>query len=222
MTTNFELETLTARFKKNERRKVIELYQYLSEVNQMQAISVLKQLVEISDDYKQAMVIVLDPKTGRLEKTKFADTKKSVTKLRNGIAKLITILEDIPQTDLAGFELEMFANQPAESCSFRAQLKIAYKTAEAIMQTRSHHIKDSTNQYRTVAAYRVAKVIMNSLGKKVAMTLDSTLNKNSKPTSALYCRLLKMTLALANEQNFDVQKVMAAGITLLNDPDLPK
>ena len=150
------------------------------------------------------------------------------------LEKLNKKLKSIPISDLALFNTMMYETQSRHikqtavdddldnpTISFTRLIAEAYEITNAVIQEQGNHMRNSADTHRTVLACNVALVIKNVLNRPVTTTLNTNLSEKPKPKTALYSRLLGMTLNLADEVSVDMQKLMTAGIELSKDTTLP-
>lgn len=223
----------------SDKEKVSKLYDDLILVNESKAYEVVMELISISEDYKSTANLIFDVEEGRYVRGKVDPGKSALLKLQKPLLEIINIFENTPPPYMAAFNsnlsLEQVINegyeQSTEACDklvdihtvkFEWLIKSAYKITTSMLDKKnSKRIKGSTDKHKTIVAYQVAKTIKNILKVTVSTTLDSSIKKNSKPTAALFCRLLRHTLGLANEYSYDMQELMSAGIELSKDTELP-
>ena len=211
--------------------KKADLKEYLLSINQEKADDALIALVQIAEEHKLRTQVFFNVDDVRYEKVKATSIKKSMQELQLILEKLSKKLKSIPISDLAFFNMMMHEIQSRHlkqtiaddnsTMSFNKLVDEAYECTEAVVKEQSNHMENSTDKYRTVLACNVALVIEKILKSRVSTTLHTNLGVNPKPETALYARLLDMTLKLADEPNVDMQKLMAAGITLSKDDSLP-
>jgi hypothetical protein len=218
--------------------KKSELRTYLLSIDPAKADDALKALVQIANDYKKACQPINDEVNGKNIKEKSIHIKHAMEKLQPKLMSLSKVFDEISyeQTSifaLTEFDLHMHAVQTlgmnrhgdneieSSTTQFSKLVDEAYKATTEIIAQHDRHLTGSTDEYRTYAAREVVSVLVNVLNKKVVMTPCTAINLKSKPTTALYCRLLKMTLSLADDYNFDMQKLMTAGIDLSKDSTPP-
>ena len=214
--------------------KKAKLKEYLISIDPEKADDALNALVQIADEHKSATLTVFNEDDGRYERVKISSVEKAMKELQPLFTNLRDKLKSIPISDMALFNLKIreihkknidYSLEPDEfevsTVSFINFIKEAFDATEGVIQEINNHAEYSIDTHRTVLASNVALVIKDVLNKSVVTTPHTNLGPNSKPTTALYSRLLDMTLKLADESSVDMQKLMTAGKKLSEDGTLP-
>ena len=100
------------------------------------------------------------------------------------------------------------------------QVRQAVEKTLIDLSTRPHKVADAA---RNVLAYRIAVVFRDILNVKPTSTSDKQLTANMSTArgGAAYARVLRATLKAAGVTMYDPGPLIAAGLRLLKDPNLP-
>ncbi|APW46667.1 hypothetical protein [Rhodoferax antarcticus] len=175
------------------------------------------ELMNAADDYMASQPLV-DPK-GRRSKPNLAEARASVAALQKHLAKALEQLSVLPLD--ARTAIGQATNAPlGKMRSDIEQVRQVVEKALVELSARPRKIADAA---RNVLAYQVAAVFRDTLKVKPTSTSDKQLTANMSTArgGAAYARVLRATLKAAGVVNYDPGPLIAAGLTLLKDPNLP-
>lgn len=227
------IESTLSLVNQSKRTDVIKLYETLHAVQPSTAELATKQLVEIALEFKKACKFIELP-NGTNPIQKLNRGKKVNKQIYKKTGELLKIIEDANATELLPLNTEMYqliSQAYPKQCTcetdVEGQLSIKHflqllKNATESVDSNCFKKQDSTNKDRSVAAYNVARVLKETVGVKVTKTPSSDYDsKKSKPTTAVFSRVLQMTLGLVGDYSYDQQELIASGLKLLNDDTIP-
>lgn len=174
-------------------------------------------LMDAADQYKAAHPLV-DSK-GRRSKPKIAEGRASMLTVQKHLAKAGDALSALPLD--ARTTLGQATDAPfGEMLTNIDQMRRAVEKALTSLNVSPDKVPDEA---RRVLAYEVAVVFRDILKMKPTSTSERQLTQNMATgrSGAAYARVLRATLNAAGVADYDPGPLVAAGLRLLNDPDLP-
>lgn len=175
------------------------------------------ELMNAAADYMASQPIV-DPQ-GRRSKPNLAEARASVATLHKHLTKAMEQLSDLPLD--ARTAIGQATNAPlGKMRSDIEQVQQAAEKALAELSARPNKVADAA---RYVLAYEVAVVFRDILNLMPTSTSDKQLTENMSTArgGAAYARVLRATLEAAGVVNYNQGPLIAAGLALLKDRDLP-
>jgi hypothetical protein len=179
-------------------------------------------LMDAADQYKTSQPLV--DAQGRRSKPSIAKARASMAALHKQLAKaqeqLVKAQELLSSLPLnAKTAIGNVTDAPIGKMIFDiAQVCQAVEKALDELAARPNKVTDAA---RSILAYRVAVVFRDILKKKPSSTQAKQLKENKSRGGAAYDRVLRATLKAAGVINYGSGLLIAAGLRLLNDPNLP-
>ncbi len=179
----------------------------------------LSELEAAINDYSASAYPIRDA-AGRKKKISVHETRKDLTTLIKTFRAAIDAYErmSLPARSLLSDQIEHHKR-------VRAELKkhLGCTTAAAQRALRVAHEKPNRepDYFRAVLAKDVALVLRNTLQVKPGSTRHTHIRSSGARGGAKYSRVLEQVFTLADGRSTDLEKMIAAGLRLLKDPDLP-
>lgn len=187
----------------------------LPKVNPADIPQAVRELLEAAEVYKASKP--LKDSNGRSNKLGIAEARSRLFELHDTMCEAESQISSLPVNALAAL------TEAHDSTLFgiKADLaKIIYsiETALYCLLSEPDKPKDHARHY---LAREVALIMRDVLKMKVASSTSKQLKAINARGGAAYARILGATLNVAGVVGFDAGQLVATGIRLLNDPELP-
>ena len=175
----------------------------------------VEALMDAADEYTASQLLIdID---GRHSKPGIADARASLLELHRTVCKAEAQYVNLPInaiTEVANIhESTLFSLKP----NFE-NILLSIETARYLLLGEPDK---PANMHRNVLAYQVAVVFRDILKVTPTFTRAKQLKQINARGGAAYDRVLRATLQIAGVINYDSGPLIAAGLRLLKDPDLP-
>lgn len=210
----------------------------IPKINQAVIPTTVDALMDAADQYLASHPLV--DRTGRRGQPRISEARASLTVLHNHLVAVQEQLSKLPldaiaaigqATDVPRDELRCLSKSDVDLGSdenfhsaigkIGAYIKHARQATERARDQLAKRPHKVANAARNILAYQVALVFRDILKKMPSCTRAKQLKDNKSRGGAAYDRVLRATLSVAGVTDYDSGPLIAAGLRLLKDPNLP-